>query len=278
MTKLDKITNVELRSVFPNESSDFTVWLSNQENLELLGKSIGINLLPVKREAPVVNFRVDLLAKDSESNYVIIENQLTESDHDHLGKLITYCSHYNSKIVIWIVQELRIEHEKAINWLNHNTSIDISFFIVKFELIKIGESMPAPKFTLIVKPSVWNVRIPKTKEVSKPKEEILPITEEELNQKIEKKSFIEFLENHIIIGQRYPKRNSLSGEIGLLNEYERLYPKDCLFFEKNPALFRKYMELWAECKGFEINKKYKNDKYKGYHRSNGSDYYTFTLK
>ena len=273
MINLEFIKQVPIKVVFKNETVDFTTWLSEEQNLKLLGEEIGLELKLVKREAKAHKYRVDILAIDAISEkYVVIENQLSVSDHDHLGKLITYFSNLNSDYIVWIVNELRLEHEKAIDWLNKNTTTNINFFVIKFELLTINKSLPAPKFTLILKPSGWIKK--KTFNDSDGTNQRLFIPE--INIGIN--SFVEFLNFFIIPDKRYPKWTTKSGEIGILSEYKRLFSEDAKFFDDHPKLFRKYLEVWASYNGFIINKKYRNNINKGYHRSGGSDYYTFNKK
>ena len=158
---LAKIEKVDLREIFKNEASDFTTWLSEQDNLDLLGEEIGVVILHRETEASVGNFKVDILCEEAGSeeeganNLIIIENQLEKTDYKHLGQLITYASGYDAKYIIWIVKEVREEHQKAIEWLNENTFEQVSFFLIKIELWKIENSNPAPKFEVVVKPNKW---------------------------------------------------------------------------------------------------------------------------
>jgi hypothetical protein len=93
----------------------------------------------------------------------IIENQLEKTDHDHLGKLVTYLSNVEAKTAIWISSQPREEHVKAINWLNEFTPEDISFYLVKAEAIQIGDSMPAPLFSVVAEPTEISKEIGKEK-------------------------------------------------------------------------------------------------------------------
>jgi len=144
-----KIIKVPLREVWKHEAHDFTTWLQN--NIEVLNTVIDFQLSNPEREKSTGNFNVDLIAEDEEGNVVVIENQLEKSNHDHLGKVITYLASVGASKAIWIVAEPRQEHVKAISWLNESTSAN--FYLLKLEGVKIGESDPAPLFTLIVGPS-----------------------------------------------------------------------------------------------------------------------------
>jgi len=154
--KLERLKKVDLRSVWKNESSDFTVWLSRKENLDLLGEEIGIDISLIKTEANVGRYNVDILAEEENTGRkIIIENQLENTNHDHLGKIITYAAGYDAEIIIWIVKDARDEHKQAIDWLNRHTDQNVNFFIVKIELWQIGDSPIAPKFQTISKPNDW---------------------------------------------------------------------------------------------------------------------------
>lgn len=144
-----KIKKVGLREIWKHEASDFTKWL--QENPDVIGDIIGFQLFNVEREQSTGNFNVDLRAETSSGDQVIIENQLEKSNHDHLGKIITYLTAFDAKVAIWICSEPRSEHMTAMAWLNEST--DCQFFLVKVEGIQIGDSQPAPLLTLMVGPS-----------------------------------------------------------------------------------------------------------------------------
>lgn len=156
MTLIGKLERVELRELWKHEEYDFSAWLAKEDNLKMLGETVGIDLLLEDTEVPVGKFSVDILAtEDGTNNKVIIENQLEETNHDHLGKIITYAAGQDAKYVIWIVKHAREEHRNAIKWLNENTIDDINFFLLEIELWRIGDSLPAPKFNLVEKTKDW---------------------------------------------------------------------------------------------------------------------------
>jgi len=146
---IEKIERVHLRDIWKHEAKDFTTWL--QQNSDVLNDVIDFELFNIEKEQSTGNFNVDLVAEDSSGNIVIIENQLEKSDHDHLGKIITYLTAFEAKKAIWIVAEPRQEHINAFSWLNESTNCE--FFLIKIEGIKIGNSNPAPLLTLITGPS-----------------------------------------------------------------------------------------------------------------------------
>jgi len=161
---IGKIKKISLREIWKNEARDFTTWLS--ENIDTLNEVLGMNFSVVKKEKDVGDFSLDILAEDENGNLVIIENQIEKTDHDHLGKLVTYLTNLNAKTAVWITSQPRDEHVKAIDWLNQFTADDISFYVVKVEAITIEDSKAAPLFTIVAEPSEIS------KEVGKEKKEL----------------------------------------------------------------------------------------------------------
>lgn len=153
---LGKLKKVDIREIWKNEASDFTTWLAKEENLALLSEEIGISIQLIETEASVGKFFADILAQEETTNHkIIIENQLEETDHDHLGKIITYGSGFDAHILIWIFKDIREEHRKAIDWLNEKADTSLYIFAIKMEVWQIGNSKPAPKFSIICSPNNW---------------------------------------------------------------------------------------------------------------------------
>ena len=154
MTELGTLQSLDPREVWKNEAADFTPWLS--QNLDSLGKAIGVDMELISIEEGVGGFSLDIYARDPNTgHFVAIENQLEQTDHSHLGQLLTYASGVDAKIIIWVSTQVRDEHRKAIDWLNENTSEEIAFFAVQLELLRIGSSLPAPNFKVIASPNGW---------------------------------------------------------------------------------------------------------------------------
>ena len=152
--KIGKLEEVDIRNLWKHEQYDFSEWLSKPENLELLNETIGLTLTDINKEVFVGSYRCDLVAKDETTGIkVIVENQLEATNHDHLGKIITYASGLDAEVVVWIVKEAKEEHKSAIEWLNNKTTKDISFFLLEIHAYRIGESLPALKFEIIEKPN-----------------------------------------------------------------------------------------------------------------------------
>lgn len=158
---IGRIEKVPLREVWKKEAKDFTSWLF--DNIEILGEELDIDLTVVEKEKKVGPFSADIIAEDGTGQKVLIENQLEKTDHDHLGKMLTYVSNLDVKAAIWISSEPRKEHERAIDWLNES-GLDINFYLVQIEAYRIGKSEPAPKFIIIAGPSEESKIIGKEKE------------------------------------------------------------------------------------------------------------------
>ncbi|CAI8160460.1 MAG: Uncharacterised protein [Prochlorococcus marinus str. MIT 9215] len=148
-THIGKLQRVHLREVWKHEAYDFTQWL--QENIDILNESLDLELVSAEREQAAGSFSIDIVAESSDGDTYVIENQLEKSNHDHLGKVITYLTSMKARGAIWIVSEPRQEHVNAMAWLNESSSAD--FYLVKVEAVRIGDSPAAPLLTLIVGPS-----------------------------------------------------------------------------------------------------------------------------
>ncbi|MBI2313504.1 MAG: DUF4268 domain-containing protein [Betaproteobacteria bacterium] len=151
MTTIGKLDPVPLRDLWKHEERGFSAWL--ESNLDSLSEAIGVSLSDPQRELKAGGFQVDLVAEDDDGNRVIVENQLEATDHDHLGKVLTYLTNLDAKAAVWITSEPRPEHIRAIQWLNETTPDDIAFFLVRLAAYRIAGSDPAPLFTVIVGPS-----------------------------------------------------------------------------------------------------------------------------
>ncbi len=153
---LGRLQPVDLRAIWSNEAGDFTPWLAEEQNLALLGETIGLDLELEGTEQNVGPFRADIVCKDTVTDtWVLIENQLERTDHSHLGQLITYAAGLNAVTIVWIADRFTEEHRAALDWLNEITGQDINFFGLEIELWRIGDSLVAPKFNMASKPNDW---------------------------------------------------------------------------------------------------------------------------
>lgn len=138
MVNLSRLEEIkDLRTVWPHEALDFTPWLSQDDNISLLADAVGIDITVDETESSVGDFNVDIFASETGTDRkIIIENQLEDTNHDHLGKLITYASGKSADVIIWIVRRAREEHIAAIEWLNNHTDDKIGFFLCEIKLYR----------------------------------------------------------------------------------------------------------------------------------------------
>ena len=153
---LERLKKIDLRKAWKSEDQEFTPWLAGEENLELLGDTIGIELELVGREKDMGPFRADILCKNVEDDsWVLIENQIEKTDHKHLGQLMTYAAGLQAATIIWIASRFTEEHRKYLDWLNEITDKRFKFFGLEIELFQIGNSTYAPRFNVISMPNNW---------------------------------------------------------------------------------------------------------------------------
>jgi uncharacterized protein DUF4268 len=149
---LGHLSPIPVRDYWPDEARDFTPWLAQESNLKLLGETIELDLEPFKIEEQIGPFRADIVAKEGDG-LVIIENQLGQTDHKHLGQLMVYATNREATAVVWIATKVTDEYRKVLDWLNDNTPNTISFFGLEIELWKIGDSAAAPRFNVVCEPN-----------------------------------------------------------------------------------------------------------------------------
>ncbi len=174
MVNLGQLKEIkDLREVWPHEALDFTPWLAEEENISLLGDAVGLEITVDETESSVGDFNVDIFATETGTDRkIIIENQLEDTNHDHLGKLITYASGKSADIIIWVVKHAREEHKAAIEWLNNHTDDKIGFFLCEIKLYKIGNSEPAVKFEVVERPNDWSKEFKRNISASPRRQEI----------------------------------------------------------------------------------------------------------
>jgi len=155
-TRFARLQRLPATQGWTSEYGDFTPWLA--ENLEELGEELGLSLTFKAREHAIGRYSLDLLLEDSNQRVVIVENQFGQTDHVHLGQLLTYCAGAKAEVVVWIAERLTEEHTAALEWLNENTVPGVGFFGVELQLLRIGNSQMAPHFRVIVRPNEWAKR------------------------------------------------------------------------------------------------------------------------
>lgn len=165
MTKpLGRLSVVDVRDIWKHEASDFTPWLAQPENMKALASALFLEELEVEAtERDVGRFSADIVARDDSEDYVLIENQLEPTDHRHLGQVLTYLAGLEGNAtIVWIATKFLEEHRAAIDWLNANTNERFDFFGVEVEVLRIGESDPAPRFNVVAKPNNWSRNVGST--------------------------------------------------------------------------------------------------------------------
>lgn len=150
---LGQIRKVQVREHWRHEEQEFTPWLAKDENIARLAEAIGLELQVEGVEVPVGPFTADILAKEASGNYVVIENQFGKTDHDHLGKLLTYAATLGAVAVVWVAEKFTDEHRKAIEWLNEHTTDDLGLYAVELEMWQIDNSRPALRFNPLSRPT-----------------------------------------------------------------------------------------------------------------------------
>lgn len=165
MAEIATLKKINLRDVWKDEGQ-FSDWLA--ENLSRLGDELGMALERSEREKAVGPFSADIICADQISKFdVVIENQFTRTDHDHLGKMITYASGLQSQIIIWVAPRFRDEHRSAIDWLNDISGPETGFFGVVLEVFQISDSAYAPHFDIVARPNDWQRQVKRSSSTSR---------------------------------------------------------------------------------------------------------------
>ena len=147
---------VGIREIWRREDNNFTPWL--KEHIHSLGEALGLSLRSIAAEAVVGKFSLDLLAvADTKDGHIVvaIENQFGETDHDHLGKCLTYAGHYRADTIVWITETLRDEHRRAVAYFNENSGGKVKFYVVAVEGFRISKSKIAYQFSPYVGCGDW---------------------------------------------------------------------------------------------------------------------------
>ena len=154
---LGRLKPVPLRDAWESESGEFTPWLAREENIQILGSALGLDLEVEAQERNVGPFRADILCKNTvDESWVLVENQLERTDHGHLGQLLTYAAGLEAVTIVWIAQRFTEEHRATLDWLNEITDEKFNFFGVEVQLFQIDDSPVAPHFSVISKPNDWS--------------------------------------------------------------------------------------------------------------------------
>jgi hypothetical protein len=154
---LGNLELINLRDLWKSEERDFTPWLA--ENIGQLSDLLGIPIVVEQTEKRVGSYELDIFGHGPNDVVVIVENQLEETDHTHLGQVLTYAAGLEAAVIVWVAPKVRDEHRRAIEWLNNKTVDDISFFLVRPEALSISGSLPAVRLNLEAAPSGFSRRL-----------------------------------------------------------------------------------------------------------------------
>jgi hypothetical protein len=149
--KLRRLGLKEIKEIWPREEDDLSPWIA--DNVDSLNQALGLQIQIEGKEESVHGFRLDLVGTDNASQMpVVIENQFGESNHDHLGKLITYAAGRDAGVLIWIANNIHVAHGNAIEWLNRISPPEMRFYAVGLEVFQIDKSPAAPIFRVVAGP------------------------------------------------------------------------------------------------------------------------------
>ena len=156
--ELGRIKHIDAREVWPHEAHDLTPWLL--DNAEILGEVLRLDIELNEAEHPVGSFSLDLIGRDLTNGCVlIVENQLEQTDHGHLGQLLTYAAGTDAGTVVWVSPSFRDEHREALDLLNDLGADRVRFFGVELGVIKIGDSAAAPHLQVRAEPNDWHAQV-----------------------------------------------------------------------------------------------------------------------
>lgn len=162
MKKYGKLEKVDLHELWDGGVADFTPWLSEEENLSGIAKALGMELVVQSQSISDEGFHGDILCKDTLTDqFVLMGNQLEQTDNAHLGQFLTHAARLETSTIVWIARAFEEEHRTALNWLNKVSNGSIRLFGIEIEAYKIGDSLPAPRFSIILKPTGWTSQVPK---------------------------------------------------------------------------------------------------------------------
>lgn len=153
--QIGKRRRVDIKNIWKREV-DFSNWLASQDGLDLIEQDLGIRIVDARREARMGDFPCDIvghLAQD-EDHVIVVENQYGKTNHDHLGKLLTYASVHKAMTGIWIAEHASDDHRQVIDWLNQNTPPTVALYLAELTAHQIGESAAAPQLDIVCQPNM----------------------------------------------------------------------------------------------------------------------------
>lgn len=151
---VDRLVSVAVRDVWSDEARELTPFLAT--NPDYLSEALGMDLELDGSEVAVGSFAADLLFRDKTTGErIVVENLIGNTDHDHLGKIITYAAGLEARHAVLIAESFRPEHRSALLWLNTNSRDSVSFFGIVLKIWRIKNSPPALQLNVVVQPDEW---------------------------------------------------------------------------------------------------------------------------
>ena len=152
---LHSVEYLSANEIWDHEEYDFTPWIV--DHINQLGRTIGIEIDEIEREEAVGGYSADITGTVMNTDgKIVIENQFGTTNHDHLGKLLTYGAGIDAEFVIWLAEEFRDEHRSVLEWLNTGAPGTAKFFGITPRVMRLnGSEQLGYDFVIAVEPNDW---------------------------------------------------------------------------------------------------------------------------
>ncbi|GJL65149.1 MAG: hypothetical protein NPIRA05_01200 [Nitrospirales bacterium] len=152
-TSLGKLQRYTLQEFWGEEIGKFSAWLIQSEVLDMIGESLGFELIAAQQSASVNDSERHVMAKNAKNaDPVLIQGQLNSLTHVDFGQLIACAAETNASTVVWVASVIPDEFKHAVDWLNAMSHNAVSFYCAELELWKIDNSAPAASFHVVCQP------------------------------------------------------------------------------------------------------------------------------
>lgn len=153
--EIGKRQRVDIRNIWRKET-EFSNWLVSDDGIELIAQDLGVQIENPRRESRPGDFPCDIVGHmlGNEEHIVVIENQFHKTNHDHLGKLLTYAAVHQAMTGIWIAEQASDDHRQVIDWLNQNTPPTVSLYLAELKAYQIGNSAAGPQLDVVCRPNM----------------------------------------------------------------------------------------------------------------------------
>jgi hypothetical protein len=155
----------DLRTVWRNEARDFTPWLASEEPLRHLLDECQIEMgseptIRTEVRVPGLARSLDILVELETGERIAIENQFSESDHDHLTRGLAYAVGLETTTLIVVAESHRPEFIAVAQYLNgaalayEDHGIRVILVTVRLSALH-GSSIVYPTFEILAEPDEW---------------------------------------------------------------------------------------------------------------------------